>query len=131
MRKIIFILLCLLIVNTSVAQNLNSPDGNLTLTFRLNDNGTPSYKLLFKGKTVIDESKMGFTFNSLAPFTDKLVVTDTKFCTSDKVWQPVWGEQKEIRDNHNEMLVSLNQTSTNRKLNIRFRLFNDGLGFRY
>ena len=131
MRKIIFILLCLLIVNTSVAQNLNSPDGNLTLTFRLNDNGTPSYKLLFKGKTVIDESKMGFTFNSLASFTEKFVITDTKFSTSDKVWQPVWGEQKDIRDNHNEMLVSLNQTSTNRKLNIRFRLFNDGLGFRY
>ena len=131
MRKIIFSLLCLLIVNTSVAKNLNSPDGNLTLTFRLNDNGTPSYKLQFKGKTVIDESKMGFTMNSLAPFTDKFVITDTKFCTFDKVWQPVWGEQKEIRDNHNEMLVSLNQTSTNRKLNIRFRLFNDGLGFRY
>ena len=131
MRKIIFSLLCLLIVNTSVAQNLNSPDGNLILTFRLNDNGTPSYKLQFKGKTVIDESKMGFTMNSLAPFTDKFVITDTKFCTFDKVWQPVWGEQKEIRDNHNEMLVSLNQTSTNRKLNIRFRLFNDGLGFRY
>jgi hypothetical protein len=131
MRKIIFSLFCLLIVNTSVAQNLNSPDGNLTLTFRLNDNGTPSYKLQFKGKTVIDESKMGFIMNSLAPFTDKFVITDTKFCTFDKVWQPVWGEQKEIRDNHNEMLVSLNQNSTSRKLNIRFRLFNDGLGFRY
>ena len=85
MRNIIFILLCLLMVKTSVAQNLYSPDGNLTLTFLLNDIGTPSYKLLFKGKTVIDESKMGFTFNTLASFTEKFVITDTKFSTSDKV----------------------------------------------
>jgi Glycoside hydrolase 97. len=131
MRKIVFTIFCLLIVQASVAQNLKSPDGNLILTFQLNDNGTPAYKLQYKGKTVIEESKMGFIINSPAPFNDNFTITSTKFNSSNEVWQPVLGQQKEIRDNHNEMFVTLNQTSTNRKLNIRFRLFNDGLGFRY
>ncbi|WP_321518932.1 glycoside hydrolase family 97 protein [uncultured Bacteroides sp.] len=131
MRKIVFIIFCLLIAQASVAQNLKSPDGNLILTFQLNDKGTPVYKLQYKGKTVIEESKMGFIINSPVPFNDNFTITSTKFNSSNEVWQPVLGQQKEIRDNHNEMFVTLNQTSTNRKLNIRFRLFNDGLGFRY
>ena len=131
MRKIVFTILCSFLVHTLVAQELKSPDGNFILSFRLKDNGTPAYKLQYKGKSVIEESNLGFVIAPSISFNENFVISNTQFDKSDKVWQPVWGEQKEIRDNHNEMLVSLDQTSTKRKLNIRFRLFNDGLGFRY
>lgn len=131
MRKIVFTILCSFLVHTLVAQELKSPDGTFTLSFRLKENGTPTYRLQYKGKSVIEESDLGFIIAPSISFNEKFVISNTQFNSSNEVWQPVWGEQKEIRDNHNEMLVSLNQASTNRKLNIRFRLFNDGLGFRY
>lgn len=131
MKKILYTVLCLFISHILVAQELKSPDGNLILKFQLNESGVPSYSLYYKDKTVIKESKMGFIINSSIPYSDSFSITTTKFDRADQIWKPVWGEQKEIRDHHNELFVMLNQASTNRQLNIRFRLFNDGLGFRY
>ncbi len=131
MKKILYTVLCLFISHILVAQELKSPDGNLILKFQLNESGVPSYSLYYKDKTVIKESKMGFIINSSIPYSDSFSITTTKFDRADQTWKPVWGEQKEIRDHHNELFVMLNQASTNRQLNIRFRLFNDGLGFRY
>lgn len=132
MRKITLLLsLSLFIVNSLFAQVLKSPDGNLTLSFSLSDTKAPVYSLEYKGKPVIKDSKMGFMINSSRPFTGDFKIVNTEYDSSDTTWEPVWGENKEIRDNHKEMLVSLIQDKTNRKLNIRFRLFDDGLGFRY
>lgn len=131
MKRILYAVLCLFISHIIVAQELQSPDGNLTLKFQLNESGIPSYSLYYKDKAVIKESKMGFIINSPIPYSNNFSITATKFDQSDQVWKPVWGEQKEVRDHHNEMFIMLNQASTNRQLNIRFRLFNDGLGFRY
>lgn len=132
MKKVTLILgLSLFLINSLCAQALKSPDGNLTLSFRLSENKAPVYSLDYKGKAVVKDSKMGFIINSSHTFDKDFKIVDTEYAEANTAWQPVWGENKEIRDNHKEMLVSLVQDKTNRKLNIRFRLFDDGLGFRY
>ena len=132
MRLIIFIgMLCWMVAGTVSAQTLDSPDGNLKLNFRLLDDGTPVYSLQYKGKDVIKESKMGFRIRPSYVFNKDFTITDTRFSESDTTWKPVLGENSEIRDNHKEMFVALQQNGTGWLLNIRFRLFNDGLGFRY
>ncbi|MDV3859414.1 alpha-glucosidase [Elizabethkingia anophelis] len=125
---------CIFILFISVfiqAQKLESPDKNLILKFSLNEKGEAYYELKYKNKDVVKNSKLGFLINSQTPFAEGFKITNTQLSSSDTSWNPVLGEQKTIRDNHNEMLVSLQQTKTGYQLNIRFRLFNDGLGFRY
>lgn len=129
--KNLFVLVCLIIfTNLIIAQELKSPDENFVLSFALTSQGAPTYNLTYKAKDVIKESRLGF---SIASGTDQLdkdfKVVDVKYSSEDSTWEPVWGEQKEIRNNYNEMLVTLAQG--NRTMDIRFRLFNDGLGFRY
>lgn len=113
------------------AQKLKSPDKNLTLSFLLNEKGEAYYGLKYKNKDVIKNSQLGFLISSPTPFAEGFKITNTQFSSSDTSWTPVLGEQKTIRDNHNEMLISLQQAKTGYQLNIRFRLFNDGMGFRY
>ena len=125
---------CFLILFISVfiqAQKLESPDKNLTLSFLLNEKGEAYYGLKYKNKDVVKNSKLGFLISSPTPFAEGFKITNTQLSSSDTSWSPVLGEQKTIRDNHNEMLISLQQAQTGYQLNIRFRLFNDGLGFRY
>lgn len=132
MRKITLLLsLSLFVVNSLFAQVLKSPDGNLTLSFSLSETKAPVYSLEYKGKTVVKDSKMGFLINPSYSFNQNFKIVNTEYDAADTTWEPVWGENKQIRDNHKEMLVSLIQDKTNWKLNIRFRLFDDGLGFRY
>ncbi|MBF0577275.1 glycoside hydrolase family 97 protein [Dysgonomonas sp. GY617] len=148
MRKLI-ILMCLCIVSHwAVAQELKSPNGNLTMKFSLQGNGVPTYSLTYKGKDIIKPSKLGLelkeqkTLNDFDDFSvkektgegnlyDGFSIADTKTATFDETWKPVWGEVKEIRNNYNELAVTLNQKATDRTIIVRFRLFNDGLGFRY
>lgn len=133
--------------------SITSPDGNLKMTFTLDKEGAPTYDLLYFGKTVIKPSKLGLELKKEDPNkktdfewrenkdTDKL---DSKtnfyngFTLKEKItsnftesWKPVWGEESEISNNYNELYINLFQKANNRNLVIRFRLFNDGLGFRY
>lgn len=135
------------------AQKLTSPDGNFVMNFSLNSEGAPVYELMYKDKQVIKPSTLGLELkkedaNKKTTFdwkerTDKdqldaktnlmtgFTIKDTSSSTFDETWSPVWGEEKEIRNNYNELAVTLDQPANNRYIVIRFRLFNDGLGFRY
>ncbi len=113
------------------AASLESPDKNFSLNFTLNTAGEAFYSLNYQGKEVIKPSKMGFEILNTAPMKAGFELKNTEFKSVDQIWKPVWGEESEIRDNHNEMLVELYQPSEKRGMKIRFRLFNDGLGFRY
>ncbi|WP_183562252.1 glycoside hydrolase family 97 protein [Mucilaginibacter sp. SP1R1] len=114
------------------AQEITSPDKNLTLKFELKDNGVPTYQLSYKQRPVIKTSKLGLETKDVPSFLDGFTVTNTEQSTFDESWNPVWGEQKTIRNHYNELLVTLTQKSVqDRYIRIRFRLFNDGLGFRY
>ena len=135
------------------AQKLTSPDGNFIMNFSLNQEGAPVYELTYKNKAVIKPSTLGLELkkedaNKKTTFdwkerTDKdqldaktnlmtgFTIKDTETSTFDETWKPVWGEESEIRNNYNELAVTLEQPENDRHIIIRFRLFNDGLGFRY
>ena len=112
------------------AEELLSPSGDIKLDFRLAEGGAPVYSLEYKGEPVIAESHLGIRLNNSGLF-DWFEIADVSKSEFDETWEPVWGEESEIRDRHNEMAVTLRQTSSDRRMVIRFRLFDDGLGFRY
>lgn len=118
-------------IHLTMAQQQSSPDGSVILSFSLKNDGTPSYKVTYKNKPVINESTLGFTLKKAEPLTNNFKVVDTKKSTFRETWKPVWGEESEILNHYNELLVSLEQNNTKRKMNIRFRVYNEGVGFRY
>lgn len=114
------------------AQQLKSPNGEFVLSFSLQDGGVPSYTLAYKGKTVIKPSKLGFELQKDdTSLLNGFSIAESKTSTFDETWMPVWGEVKSIRNHYNELAVTLNQKTADRDMVVRFRLFNDGLGFRY
>lgn len=132
MIKYLFFSICMIFVGQIYGQSLESPNGNLVMDFSLSSTGEPTYLLNFKQKEVIRSSKLGFQIkNDSISLKDDFVVVDTQESSFDQCWEPVWGEESSIRNHYNELLVKLKQQSTQRALHIRFRLFDDGLGFRY
>lgn len=117
-------------VSNIAAQNITSPDGELSLTFSLNE-GTPTYKVDYKGTPVILESRLGFYLNGAEDLLDGFTILGSEQSTFDETWEPVWGEETAIRNHYNELLVHLEQKATARKMDIRIRLFDDGYGLRY
>lgn len=154
MKKLLTLAFALIAIGGMTAQELKSPNGSFTMKFSTTSKGEPSYNLVYKGTEVIKPSKLGLelkrnidgapaSFDDFAPQTDAnkndkltslydgFTIVDTKTTSNDDTWQPVWGETKNIRNHYNELLVTLDQKATDRKMSIRFRLFDDGLGFRY
>nr|HPM31841.1 glycoside hydrolase family 97 N-terminal domain-containing protein [Chryseolinea sp.] len=131
-KALLFTLVFFSLFTTLFAQELRSPSGQLSLSFSLQGNGMPTYQLSYKGKLVIKPSTLGFELKDDAKslFND-FTVTNTATSSHDSNWEPVWGEVKTIRDQYNELAVTLTQKVTNRQLLIRFRMFDEGLGFRY
>jgi hypothetical protein len=114
------------------SQQLKSPNGKFVMEFSLQNDGTPSYSLNHKNKAVVKPSKLGLELkNDKKSLLNDFTVVDTKTATFDENWKPVWGEVASIRNHYNELAVTLNQKETDRQIVIRFRLFDDGLGFRY
>ncbi len=114
------------------AQELKSPNGNFKMIFALENDGTPTYQLFMKNKEIIKKSKLGLELQK----DKKSLLNDFKLVnevrnTFDETWNTVWGEETEIRNHYNELALTLKQNETERQVIIRFRLFNDGLGFRY
>lgn len=138
-------------IQSLYSQDVKSPSGEVILSFRLSKLGEPTYSLSYKGKDVILPSKMGFELveksgdkNFLASepenkpsHSDKnqlmrgFTLDNITQSSHDDSWHPVWGEEKVIRNQYNELAVSLHQTGTDRLMTIRFRIFDDGVGFRY
>ena len=113
------------------AQTLSSPNGELNLNFKTQNEGIPTYTLNFKNKPILKESRLGFVLKSDLSYFSDFTIEGFENTSKNTVWQTVWGPNKEVLDHHNEMLVHLKQKRTGWKLDIRFRLFDDGLGFRY
>lgn len=132
MKKILLACFFIIVSNGWInAQELKSPDGNLALTFALNAEGAPVYSLVYKKKEVIKESRLGFILKSDIKMNKGFQIVGTQKQSEDNLWEPVLGEQKKIRNQYNELKVDLIQEKSKRKISIYFRLFNDGLGFRY
>lgn len=111
-------------------RKVSSPDGNVELSFNLKDGHIPVYSLDYKGKPVVGESHLGFKLQGSGMY-DWFEISDTETREIDETWNPVWGEESQIRNHCNEMTVTLRQTSSNRFMKICFRVFDDGMGLRY
>ena len=117
----------LAVANAAVTQT--SPNGSFVLNVDVSDAGIPYYSLTYKGNTIVDNSRLGLKAKE-ADFTDGFSIKDSEKSAFDETWQPVWGEYDNIRNNYNELAVNF-ETSDNRLMTVRFRVFDDGLGFRY
>lgn len=155
MKKLSICFFALLVASGVASQNagaqetLQSPDGNLTLRFEVTENGVPTYALDYKGRAAVLPSGLGVELRGDAPAAkfgeelgkrgfgapvslyDGFEQVGVERSTFDETWEPVWGEQDRIRNHYHEMTVSLRQPASGRVVNIRFRLYDDGLGFRY
>jgi hypothetical protein len=122
----------LLLVATLPLQALEvaSPDGSIRVSFELQ--GTvPTYSVSYQGKAVILPSRLGYDLDGTSDLLDGFSLIGEERTTFDETWTPVWGENREIRNHYNELLVSLAQTANDRYMNVRFRVYDDGFGLRY
>ena len=124
---VLFVWVC----GAMMAESITSPNGNLHLDFTVNTQGEPVYQLFYKGKAVVKPSKLGLELKDDPGLMSNFTLTGTETSTFDETWKPVWGEVAQIRNHYNELAVTLEQKAQNRNMIIRFRLYNDGLGFRY
>ena len=131
LKKILFFLCCFIVEQHFAQHSQTSPEGNVKLTFALNEIGKPYYKVSYKNKEVIKESFLGLELKNTTNFISDFSIKKTEKNTFDQTWEPVWGEESKIRNHYNELLVSLHQKTSDRILNIRFRVYDDGVGFRY
>jgi len=131
--KPMYIALALLLAGSAkgvCASSVSSPGGKVTLNFDVVD-GRPTYDMSYKGKTVIKPSTLGLELIGSTDLMDKFEVKNVTVTDFDETWQPVWGENKEIRNNYREMFVELAQPPHGRFMNLRFRVYDDGIGLRY
>lgn len=125
-------LLFFLFLGNIQAQVLTSPGQTLQVKFALTEAGEPLYLVNLNNQPVVLPSKLGFDLkNDDIDLLDGFQITKTENSTFDETWTPVWGEESQIRNHYNELMVELTQTKTGRKMVIRFRAFDEGLGFRY
>lgn len=117
-------------VFTANGEVIKSPDGKVAVDFGVKD-GRPVYSMTFDGKTVIKPSTLGLELVGDTDLMDGFRLKDTEVSEFDETWQPVWGETRDIRNHYNELLAHLEQPSTGRFMDIRFRVYDDGAGFRY
>lgn len=130
----------LLLPLSVAAQTVSSPNGAISVSFSLADGGRPTYEITYKGRPVVKPSHLGlelakdkhatkgFAETSLM---DGFTESHSEVSSFDETWKPVWGETATIRNHYNELLVSLSQDHTGRQMNIRFRVYDDGMGLRY
>ncbi len=139
MKKILFLAAALLAPLWALAQQVKSPDGNISVTFSL-QNGVPTYEMSYKGKAVVKPSHLGLELakdkhaskgDKETSLMDGFTETGSRQSTFDETWKPVWGQYANIRNHYNELEVDLAQSATSRRMVIRFRVYNEGMGLRY
>ena len=123
-------LVCLGLAGRVYASEVTSPNGEMKLTFTLRDS-KPYYSVSFRGKPVIKPSRLGYELHNAESLLEGFTQTGEKTSTFDETWTPVWGENKTIRNHYKELLVGLIQEKTGRVMNLRFRVYDEGVGLRY
>ena len=123
-------LVCLGLAGRVHASEVTSPNGEMKLTFTLRDS-KPYYSVSFRGKPIIKPSRLGYELHNAESLLEGFTQTGEKTSTFDETWTPVWGENKTIRNHYKELLVGLIQEKTGRVMNLRFRVYDEGVGLRY
>ncbi len=110
---------------------IQSPDKQIKIAIALVDSQA-YYSIDYKNEPLLSESKLGFEFKNLPPFSKHLIITGYKISSTNETWNQVWGQTKTVINNYNQITIQLEeQISPNRKFNLIFKAYNDGLGFRY
>ncbi len=130
MNRLIISLLAAAAAAAGGAETVTSPSGEITVNFNLDDSGVPLYGVDYKGKAIVTPSRLGLKADETS-LTDGFKVTRVDTATVDTTWQPVWGEYSSIRDHYREMAVTLHADNPSRDMTLRFRVHDDGVGFRY
>ena len=133
-QKLTFSIISILIFSCSSEKldtpfEITSPNNSLSAVVSI-DEGVPYYSLSFNGTLVVDKSRLGINTDKFL-LSDQLQVIKSKRRSQNKSWNQVWGEQKTIQDNYNELELTLLSNSENHKMILRFKVFNDGMTFRY
>lgn len=116
----------------ATSERFQSPDGQIQVLFALNDKGLPNYSVQYRGENIIEPSALGFIFEGMGPLTKGFKLIDKSSRSFDNTWQTVWGERSEIRNHYNELTFGLQEAKgLKRKVNIIFRVFDDGVAFSY
>ena len=131
MKRILFAVFILMLALSLKAVSVKSPSGKVSVDVEINGDGTPVYNIDYKSKKVILPSKLGLELNGQQNMMNGFRISGTETSSFDETWQPVWGETRDIRNHYHELLVKLEQTGTGRLMNLRFRVYDDGVGFRY
>jgi len=121
----------LLVLSIVHAQSVQSPSKNITITFKVTSDGIPTYAVSYKNKPIVNESSLGIELKDAPSLASNFRIDSIGQRKVNETWQPVLGEQSNIKNNYNEMTVALSQTSTNRKINLVFRVFDEGVAFRF
>ena len=129
--QFLFYLFTSLLFQQLSAQTCLSPDGQTRIYFSLSSNGQPQYEMNLGESTIIHTSRLGFELKNDTDLMSDFSIVDVQYDSFDNTWTPVWGEESQIRNHYNEMFISLKQSTTSRMMNIRFRVYNEGVGFRY
>ena len=116
---------------TANAIEQKSPNGNIVVNVDLNAQGTPYYQVTYKGREVIKPSTLGIELAEQNSLMVQFRINRTSTTTFDETWQPVWGETRDIRNHYNELFIEMEKPSNGRFMNLRFRVYDDGVGFRY
>lgn len=130
MKNNFFFLLSLSVAAAASAETVSSPSGDIVVDFGIAD-GRPTYSVTYKGRDVVKPSRLGVKLAGGDQLAEGFETVEFQRASKDEIWHPVWGENAEIRDNCNELLAELRQPSTGRLMNVRFRVYDDGIGFRY
>ena len=141
MRRILLLAsLSFVICHLSFSASVLSPNGNIELKFSVDPNGRPVYEMSYKGKAVVKPSFLGLELAKdkhaskglkETDLMDGFTIAKEETSTFDETWKPVWGETATIRNHYVEYVAVLQQQATQRQIRIRFRVYDDGIGFRY
>ena len=129
--KVLFANLIIGLQISAFAHTVTSPNSNVCLNFDINENGVPIYSLNYKNLPVINPSSLGIELNENNSLINQFKILNVTTSAFDEVWQPVWGENRDIRNHYNELFVEMEQPEYGRFMNLRFRVYDDGVGFRY
>lgn len=113
------------------SKSVTSPNGKVAVTFGITADSVATYSMTLGGKDVVRASRLGLRLKEGGDLNGGFALADAQTAEFDETWAPVWGEEDSIRNHYNELLVSLTQPATGRTMNIRFRAYDDGMGFRY
>lgn len=132
MKYFLSLICFIFLLGAQAQESISSPNRNLKVVFHLNEKGEPFYNLSYKGKPVIEDSQLGFKIlKDTVSLFDNFEITNTVVSSKNEFWKPVLGETAEIQNNYNELKITLKQKKRGTEIILNFRVFNDGIGFRY